>query len=57
MNLQELIYDLEEEFDFDDDKVLYSLISEGYSYEELIEYFSSNHIERVSGMVMRNEEV
>lgn len=57
MNLQEMIYNLEDEFNYDDDKVLYSLISEGYSYEELIEYFSSNHIEKISGMVMRNEEV
>ena len=39
-----------------DDWVLYDLINDGWSYDELFEYFSASDIERVTGMVMRNEE-
>jgi hypothetical protein len=39
-----------------DDWVLYDLINDGWSYDELLEYFSASDIERVTGMVMRNEE-
>ena len=38
-----------------DDWVLYDLISDGWSYDELSNYFSTSEIERVSGMVMRGE--
>lgn len=39
-----------------DDWVLYDLISDGWAYDDLTQYFSENDIERVTGMVMRNEE-
>lgn len=38
-----------------DDWVLYDLISDGWTYDELCDYFSTSEIERVSGMVMRGE--
>lgn len=38
-----------------DDWVLYDLISDGWSYDDLVKHFSSSHIERVSGMVMRGD--
>lgn len=56
-NLEKAIEILEEEFKFDDDKVLYSLISDGWSYDDLVNFYSTSSIERMSGAVMRNEEV
>lgn len=55
--LEKAIEILEEEFRFDDDKVLYSLISDGWSYDDLVQFYSTSSIERMSGAVMRNEEV
>jgi hypothetical protein len=56
-DLEKAIEILEEEFRFDDDKVLYSLISDGWSYDDLVQFYSTSSIERMSGAVMRNEEV
>jgi hypothetical protein len=56
-DLEKAIEILEEEFRFDDDKVLYSLISNGWSYDDLVQFYSTSSIERMSGAVMRNEEV
>lgn len=56
-DLEKAIEILEDEFSFDDDKVLYSLISDGWSYDDLVQFYSTSSIERMSGAVMRNEEV
>lgn len=55
--LEKAIEILEDEFSFDDDKVLYSLISDGWSYDDLVQFYSTSHIEQMSGAVMRNEDI